>query len=152
MSNVKRVVQECWSVDNVKFASGQRSSCQKSRLLKPAIITINKTLLVRFESEYILKYAFYELSFKKLWNSLRYSNIYQRSRIELRENYSSNLSLIKLSILYPCSCLCATFYKELNKHCWLIMIISNFYVLTKEYHLGFYCTFMEGYILSNVPV
>jgi hypothetical protein len=28
--------------------------------------------------------------------------------------------------LYPCSCLCATFYKELNKHCWLIMIISNF--------------------------
>ena len=23
------------------------------------------------------------------------------------------------------------------------MIISNFYVLTEEYHMGFYCTFME---------
>jgi hypothetical protein len=35
-SNVKRQGQECWLVDNVKFASGQRSCCQKRRLLKLA--------------------------------------------------------------------------------------------------------------------
>ena len=34
MSNVKRLDQKCWLVDNVKFASGQRSCCQKRRLLK----------------------------------------------------------------------------------------------------------------------
>jgi hypothetical protein len=34
MSNVKRLGQECWLVDNVKFASGQRSCCQKRHLLK----------------------------------------------------------------------------------------------------------------------
>jgi hypothetical protein len=37
MSNVKRLGQE-WLIDNVKFASGQRSCCQKRRLLKLASI------------------------------------------------------------------------------------------------------------------
>jgi hypothetical protein len=36
MGNVKRLGQECWLVDNVKFASGQRSYCQKRWLLKLA--------------------------------------------------------------------------------------------------------------------
>jgi hypothetical protein len=36
MSNVKRLDQECWLVDNVKFASGQRSCCQKRRMLLKA--------------------------------------------------------------------------------------------------------------------
>jgi hypothetical protein len=40
MSNVRRLGQECWLVDNVKFASGQRSCCQKRRLLKPANMCI----------------------------------------------------------------------------------------------------------------
>jgi hypothetical protein len=41
MSNVKRLGQECWLVDNVKFASDQRSRCQKRRLLKLANVFFN---------------------------------------------------------------------------------------------------------------
>ena len=51
-------------------------------------------------------------------------NTYQRSKDEDETErklveYSSDLSLITLNCLFciQCSCLCGTFYKELNKHC-----------------------------------
>ena len=42
MSNVKRLGQECWLVDNAKFASGQRSCCKKRRLLIRLLICCHK--------------------------------------------------------------------------------------------------------------